>query len=359
MNNTKKLLLPSQNRSSIITNIQNINEGIQILIHRLAVNKKYSRNHMLKRKRIVGSCCLFFCLVSFLFLPYQALSYDSSSSDDFKKYISALEKQISHYGWTDIKPEAISWEYYRTTKNKNPLIFTTFGNSTGNCILFIGCVHGDELPTAYLMFKLAHYIKNNPALFKDKCIVIAPLLDPDGFLASPPTRVNANGVDINRNFATKDWQTNAIRQWIAKGKNKRYYPGTKPASEQETMFQVALIKRFKPQKILSVHSPLNFFDYDGPSSDLNSFEKWMEQVCKETNHPLKKFGYFPGSLGNYAGHERNIFTLTLELPSSDPKLGSEYFRKFQPSILKFINLPVVGSPPNVKIINNYKYVSNK
>ena len=313
---------------------------------------------MLKHKRIVGSCCLFSCLLFFLFLISRVFSYDYSPSD-FKKFISVLEQQSSRYGWTDIKPGAISWEYYRTTTNKYPLMFTNFGNSKGNCILFLGGVHGDELPTIYLMFKLAQYVKDNPALFKDKCIVIAPLLNPDGFLADPPTRVNASGVDINRNFSTKDWQASAIRQWIANGKNKRYYPGAKSASEQETMFQMALIKRFKPQKILSVHSPLNFFDYDGPSSDLNSFEQWMEHLCKETNHPLKKIGYFPGSLGNYAGHERNIFTLTLELPSSDPRKGREYFQKFQPSILKFINLPVVGLPPNIKIINNYKSVSKK
>ncbi|MGP8154830.1 MAG: M14 family zinc carboxypeptidase [Smithella sp.] len=36
------------------------------------------------------------------------------------------------------------------------------------------------------------------------CIVIAPLLNSDGFLSTPSTRVNANGVDINRNFPTKD-----------------------------------------------------------------------------------------------------------------------------------------------------------
>ena len=321
-------------------------------IHCIAVNKKYPRNQMLKRKGIVWGCCLFSCLLFFLFLPSLVFSY-GSSSNDFKKYISVLEQQSSRYGWTDIKPGAISWEYYRTTKNKHPLMFTHFGNTTGNCVLFLGGVHGDELPTVYLMFKLAHYVKDNPALFKDKCIVVAPLINPDGFLSASPTRVNASGVDINRNFPTKDWQADAIRQWIARGeKNKRYYPGAKPASEKETLFQIALIKRFKPQKILSVHSPLNFFDYDGPSSDLNSFEQWMEKICKEINHPLKKFGYYPGSLGNYAGHERNIFTLTLELPSSDPRNGSEYFQKFQPSILKFINLPAVGSPPNIKIVNN-------
>jgi protein MpaA len=158
---------------------------------------------MLKRKKIVVSWCLFFGLLFFLFLPSQVFSYDSSAND-FKKYMSALEKQISLYGWTDIKPGAIKWEYYRTTKNKNPLIFTTFGNSKGNCVLFIGCVHGDELSTVYLMFKLAHYVKDNPALFKDKCIVIAPLVNPDGFLSAKQTRVNANGIDINRNFPTRD-----------------------------------------------------------------------------------------------------------------------------------------------------------
>jgi len=97
-------------------------------------------------------------------------------------------------------------------------MFTHFGNTTGNCVLFLGGVHGDELPTVYLMFKLAHYVKDNPALFKDKCIVIAPLVNPDGFLSASPTRVNASGVDINRNFPTKDWQASAIRQWIARGK---------------------------------------------------------------------------------------------------------------------------------------------
>ncbi|MCX5849779.1 MAG: hypothetical protein NTW65_10060, partial [Deltaproteobacteria bacterium] len=117
---------------------------------------------MLKLKKIVGSCFLVFCLLLFLFMPSLVFPYDSSSAD-FKKYINMLEKQFSQYGWTDIKPGTISWEYYRTTKNKYPLIFTTFGNNTGNCVLFLGGVHGDELPTVYLMFKLAHYVKDNPA----------------------------------------------------------------------------------------------------------------------------------------------------------------------------------------------------
>jgi protein MpaA len=263
---------------------------------------------------------------------------------DLRKYAEALEKQCIKYGWTDIKPQEIPWEYYRTTRKKRPLIFAHFGNSEKNCVLFLGAVHGDELPTAYLMLKLAHYVKDNPQIFKDKCIVIAPIVNPDGFFAKVPTRVNANRIDLNRNFPTRDWHAKALKKKNSRTvRTKRYYSGSKPASEQETMFQMALIKRFNPQKILSAHSPLNFFDYDGRISDLDTFERWLEMISRESNHPLKKFGFYPGSLGNYAGNERSIFTLTLELPSSDAGKAKDYYNRFQTSIIKFINLSVSES----------------
>jgi protein MpaA len=299
-------------------------------------------------KKVI-SICLLSCSLALSLLADPAISDDRSSAE-LKKFLGELKHQCSALGWKDIEPGAIAWEYHRTTQEKHPLIFTQFGKVSGGCILFLGGVHGDELPSVYLMFRLAQSLREHPETAKEACIVIAPLVNPDGFLKHRPTRVNANGVDINRNFPTKRWHLDAFRHWEAKGKkNPRYYPGPSPASEQETLFQMALIKRFKPQKILSVHSPLNFFDYDGPSADLNSFEKWMEKICKESNHPLKKFGYYPGSLGNYAGHEHNIFTLTLELPTSDPSRGGEYFEKFQPAFVKFIRLPVVGTPPYARL----------
>jgi murein peptide amidase A len=298
--------------------------------------------------------CFVFCLWIGLAGTCPGWAADASS-EGLKSYQRMLDSRSGHYGWKDIPPGSIAWEYHRTTRNHHPLIFAHFGKPSGDCVLFLGGVHGDELPTVYLMFKLAQYLQEHPEVVKDKCIVIAPLVNPDGFLAPAPTRVNANGVDLNRNFPTRDWKSDAHRRWVTHGrKNPRYYPGSRAASEQETLFQIALIRRFKPQKILSAHSPLNFFDYDGPSSDLNSFEKWMEKISREANHPLKKFGYYPGSLGNYAGHERNIFTLTLELPASDPTLGSRYFLKFQSAFLKFIDLPVAGTPPYTRLVRTDK-----
>ena len=305
-------------------------------------------------KKVFSVCILF--QLAFLLMPGLASTADQPSRE-LRSFLTDLRRQTTLYGWKDLDPGAITWEHHRTTKAKHPLIFARFGKASGDCILFLGGVHGDELPSVYLMFKLAQYLQEHPEIVKEKCIVIAPLVNPDGFLKQASTRVNANGVDLNRNFPTRHWRPDALREWESKSKkNPRYYPGSAAASEQETLFQVALIKRFKPQKILSVHSPLNFFDYDGPSADLNSFEKWMEKICKEANHPLKKFGYYPGSLGNYAGHERNIFTLTLELPTSDPKAGSEYFRKFQPAFMKFISLPVVGTPPYARLMETDKTI---
>ena len=292
---------------------------------------------------------LYLSLLCFFIITEQVFALEPSQKE-LNNFLVSLEKQCKDYGWKDLKLDGILWEYYRTTDQKKPLIFAVFGGSKSNCILFLGGVHGDELPTVYVLLKFADYIKDNPNFFKDKCVIIAPLINPDGFFAKPPTRVNASGIDINRNFPTHDWQALAWKQWERKShKNKRYYPGKKPGSEQETLFQMALINRFKPQKILTMHSPLGFYDFDGPSSNLDSFESWIETVSKETKHPFKKFGYFPGSLGNYAGHERNIFTLTLELSSSEPNRGIEYFNKFQPAIVKFFDLQVFGKAPFLKL----------
>lgn len=297
-----------------------------------------------------------FCLCFFLAPACaDAARVADSPAGELKRFLQTLDNLNARCGWTDVSAAGIAWEHHRTTRNRRPLIFARFGGGAGNCILFLGGVHGDERPTVYLMLKLARYLHEHPEVVKDHCIVIAPLVNPDGYFAAPPTRVNAAGVDLNRNFPTRDWRRDAHRQWRTKGrKNPRYYPGATAGSEPETLFQTALIKRFEPQKILSVHSPLNFFDYDGPSSDLDSFEQWMETISREANHPLKKFGYYPGSLGNYAGHERNIFTLTLELPSSDPKQGPGYFRQFFPAFLKFIQLPVAGVPPFTRLVKHGK-----
>jgi murein peptide amidase A len=248
---------------------------------------------------------------------------------EFQKYASELKGHFENLGWKDLVIEESDWEYHRKTRGNRPLMFTAFGKSSGKVVLFLGGVHGDESPSVYILFRLAQFLKKNPELYSNKTIVIAPLVNPDGFLARPQRRTNSVGVDINRNFPTKDWMRSS---------KDRYYSGPQANSESETKFQIALVNRFKPSHIISVHSPLACNDYDGPSSDLGSLVIWLKKVSKENGLPFRRYQVFPGSLGNYAGMERRIHTLTLELPSSEPLKGPEYFDQFKRMFLDILDL---------------------
>ncbi len=54
-------------------------------------------------------------------------------------------------------------------------------------------------------------------------------------------------------------------------------------------------------------------------------------------------GFFPGSLGNYAGQERGIPTFTLELPTANPNKAFEYWEKFKSGIQTVIHYEVPDS----------------
>jgi murein peptide amidase A len=248
---------------------------------------------------------------------------------EFQKFASELKGHFENLGWKDLVIEKSDWEYHRKTRSNRPLMFAPFGNSPEKVALFLGGVHGDESPSVYILFRLAQFLKKNPELYSDKMIVIAPLVNPDGFFTRPQKRTNSAGVDINRNFPTKNWKQSS---------KDRYYSGPHANSESETKFQIALMNRFKPSHIISIHSPLGCNDYDGPSSDLDSLVIWLKKVSHENGLPLRRYQVFPGSLGNYAGMERGIHTLTLELPSSEPSKGPEYFDQFKRMFLDILEL---------------------
>ena len=246
----------------------------------------------------------------------------------FQDYLLALKGHFEGLGWNELAPEEIAWEYHRTSHLGRPLFFTTFGKNPENTTIFLGGVHGNESSAVYVTLRLAQYLKQNPGVYENSFIVVAPLVNPDGFLARPQKRTNARGVDINRNFPTRDWQKN---------RRDQYYPGPAANSENETKFQIALFQRFRPKKIVSIHAPFGRYDYDGPSSDLDDFVEWLKKSSRENNFPLRRYRVFPGSLGNYAGVERKIPTLTLELSSSIPKNGRIYFDQFRNTLIEILH----------------------
>lgn len=170
-------------------------------------------------------------------------------------------------------------------------------------ILLVGGIHGDEQTAAAVVFKwMAHLQKTSTP---DVQWRVAPLLNPDGLLAKKPKRVNAHGVDLNRNFPTPDWDKEASRYWMIKTKSDpRRFPGTAPLSEPESRWVFDTIQNFKPHVIISVHAPFGVLDLDGPAKPPRRFGRLV----------YNRVGVYPGSLGNYSGMHQAIPVLTIELP---------------------------------------------
>lgn len=174
----------------------------------------------------------------------------------------------------------------------------------GARVLAIGGVHGDEYSAMSISYLWMKSMQNNPDDIHHHWLFV-PLANPDGLFKQPATRQNANGVDLNRNFPTPDWDEYALRYWKQHHRqNPRRYPGPSGGSEPETQWQVALIKAFQPDAIISIHAPYGLLDYDGPD---------FARPDKLGNLTLQRLGTFPGSLGRYAGEYKNIPVLTIEL----------------------------------------------
>lgn len=175
----------------------------------------------------------------------------------------------------------------------------------GQRVIVFSLIHGDEVHAGsvgrYWMERLEDINPRNAWR-------VVPILNPDGLLKR--TRTNANHIDLNRNFPTKDWEDEAIKIWREKlGSNPRRNPGPSAGSEPETKCALKHIEDFKPHIVVSIHTPLRVLDFDGPKIKPPKFDYL----------PWKSLGHYPGSLGRYMWFERSTPVLTTELGSSLPK----------------------------------------
>ena len=164
------------------------------------------------------------------------------------------------------------------------------GNKSAK-ILVIGCFHGDEPQGKYLIEK---YLENNG----HSNLAFIPCLNEYGW--KNKKRVNENGVDLNRNFPTKNWELT---------EKDEFFGGIAPASEKQTRFVIDIVTKLHPKMILTLHSPYKIVNYDGEAEEIS------KKISDITGYPVEpSIGYpTPGSFGIWAGIEHNIPTVTLEL----------------------------------------------
>jgi len=170
--------------------------------------------------------------------------------------------------------------------------------------LALGGFHGDEPKSVYVACRLIDTLASFGSESRIGSWLVVPLVNPDGFARRK--RRNANKVDINRNFPTVNWSPGNRRS--------RMHGGPAAASEPETRCVIDLIEAERPTRIVTLHSIGGHRycnNYDGPAAG------WARRMTRLNGYPARaSIGYpTPGSFGTWAGIERRIPTITLELPS--------------------------------------------
>ena len=176
-------------------------------------------------------------------------------------------------------------------------------------ILVIGVIHGDESVGEYLIKK---YLKNKKMFLKNNLYYIPRLNSND-------KRKNKNGVDLNRNFPTKNWSLI--------DKNDDYYGGEFPACEKETEFLINLAQKVAFDAIITIHTPYKIINYDGIKN--KNTLPLARKISNFLNYPLQEdIGYpTPGSMGTYFGIEKNIPIITIECDENEDK--DKLYLKFE------------------------------
>ena len=190
-----------------------------------------------------------------------------------------------------------------------------------NTIFYLSTIHGDESQGTPIALKLAEHLQNNPQLLANKKVIILPTANPDGVILKQ--RFNAHGIDLNRNFPAKNREN-----------NEKY--GFKALSEPESKIIYKIIKKYKPQIIVSLHQPApnkpGWIDYDGDAKEL------AEKMSSACDMPVQKYGSMPGSLGSYASQKLNTPIITFEHPRREQTDANSLWQKYGSALLTALSL---------------------
>jgi protein MpaA len=116
-----------------------------------------------------------------------------------------------------------------------PIVAYERGDRSAPATLVVGVIHGSE-PAGLAVIAQLRRLPLPPHVH----LWLVPTVNPDGLAAG--TRLNAHGVDLNRNWPTA---------WVHTGVS-----GPRPLSEPENRTMRAFILRIKPKLTIWYHQPL-------------------------------------------------------------------------------------------------------
>ncbi|MGZ4965076.1 MAG: DUF2817 domain-containing protein [Limisphaerales bacterium] len=196
------------------------------------------------------------------------------------------------------------------------------GKKSSETVLILASIHGNEHVGTPLLQRLGEFLRDHPETLANRCVVLVPEANPDG--AVHQQRRNLRGIDLNRNFPAKNW-------------NEQTDHGAKSLSEPESRALYALIAKYKPTRIVSLHQPLTCMDYDGP----DHAKELAEAMSATCDLKVNKVGALDGSLGSYAGETLHIPIVTVEFDASVSALPIEQlWQRYGNMLITAIRFPL-------------------
>ena len=148
-------------------------------------------------------------------------------------------------------------------------------------VAVVGCIDGDE-PGGIRVVEALLRSPLPPGLD----LWLIPDMNPDGRAAN--TRVNARGVDLNRNFPWK---------WQRLGKHgDSDWSGPAPLSEPESRAVHALLDALEPRLVVWYHQPLKLVDDSGGDAALEA------KYAKLVGLPFRRLPRYPGSATSWVNN---------------------------------------------------------
>lgn len=200
----------------------------------------------------------------------------------------------------------------------------------GTTLLYIGAMHGGEISSKYTLDSwISDLDANYSSIPPDLTIIIIPSSNPDGVATG--SRLNANGVDLNRNFPTSDWQSGIYTS------SSSFLPtggGSAPLSEPESKALADFIGAHRPRLTLSFHSQGSYvIANDGGDSrsqaarysDLTGYQYF------DSDNYSNAFEYsVTGTLDDWMRQAYGLSELLIELPGH----GGNYFTSNKQALWK-------------------------
>ena len=206
----------------------------------------------------------------------------------------ALSGQAAHTGPAARRPAVVESVVLGHTAENRPIRAWRVGDPEARVTaVAMATLHGNEPAPRQILRTL----RDGPPVHGID-LWLLPVASPDALVRR--TRVNARGVDLNRNFP---------RLWTPQGGITPSGPG--PASEPETRALMRFFERVDPRFVVSFHQPLGGIDVNGPKM------RWFaRRLADHLRMPRKTFACGSGchgTFGQWFNHRFDGVAVTVEL----------------------------------------------